>query len=213
MTRQHTLERSAPDYVSPKLNTILLEETSLALMTAPRLEPKNRTKNATLCTALKRILRLTIIKDHHTFHWKCEAKVDPWGDHCLRCKKNHKTVLSNGCRDGIHDILKQILPVTKMIHSGTQMEKGVTNIFPSLPTLKPFDLSVRLNHLFIQGAWQIPFTFSSTPANLFHQILPLPSRLLLSMNQENGREEQNNRQNYHSIPIAVGPLREIGSTF
>ena len=175
MTREHTLERIAPDYVSPRLDTMLLEETSLALMTAPRLEPKNRMKNTTFCTAMKRKLRLTVIKDHHTFRCKCGAKVDPWGDHCLGCKKNHKTVLSNGCRDGIHDILKRILPVTKMIHSGTQMEKEVANIVPSLPTLKPFDLSIRLNHLLTQGAWQVPFSRIGFDVVFIHSSKPAPS--------------------------------------
>eukprot|EP00956_Cyclotella_meneghiniana_P026765 scaffold58635_cov59-Cyclotella_meneghiniana.AAC.2 len=58
MTRQLTLERIAPDYVSPVLNTMLLEETSLSLMKAPRLEPKNRMSNTTFCTMMKRKLRL-----------------------------------------------------------------------------------------------------------------------------------------------------------
>ena len=86
-------------------------------------------------------------------------KHDPWGDHCLGCPGNHKAYLSNAARDGICDIFKHILSITKMIHSGTQMEKEVGNIVPSLPALKPFDLSIRLNHLLIltQGAWQIPF--------------------------------------------------------
>eukprot|EP00956_Cyclotella_meneghiniana_P012688 scaffold18030_cov64-Cyclotella_meneghiniana.AAC.2 len=175
MTRKHTLERIAPDYVSPKLKSMLLEETSLALMTAPRLEPKNRMKNTTFCTAMKRKLRLVVIKDHHTFRCKCGAKVDPWGDHCLGCTKNHKTVLSNGCRDGIYEIFKRILPVTKMIHSGTQMEKEVSNIVRTLPTLKPFDLSIRLNHLLTQGAWQVPFSRIGFDVIFIHSNKPAPS--------------------------------------
>eukprot|EP00956_Cyclotella_meneghiniana_P026336 scaffold56674_cov56-Cyclotella_meneghiniana.AAC.1 len=67
MTREHTLEQIAPDYVSPKLNTMLVEETSLALMTALRLEPKNRIKNPTFCTAMKQKLRLIVIKDHQNY--------------------------------------------------------------------------------------------------------------------------------------------------
>eukprot|EP00956_Cyclotella_meneghiniana_P005015 scaffold6196_cov69-Cyclotella_meneghiniana.AAC.1 len=174
MTREVTLERTAPDYVAPKLNQMLLEETSMALMTMPRLEPKNRIKNVTFCTAMKRKLRLTVIKDHHLFKCKCGAKVDPWGDHCLGCPANHKGYLSNAARDGICDIFKRILPVTKMIHSGTQMEKEVGNIVPSLPTLKPFDLSIRLNHLLTQGAWQIPFGRIGFDVVLIHSNKPAP---------------------------------------
>ena len=54
-------------------------------------------------------------------------------------------------------MFKRLLPVTKMIYSGSQLEKEVGNIVPTVPSLKPFDLSIRLNHLLTQGAWQIPF--------------------------------------------------------
>ena len=174
MTREFTLEQTAPPHVRPKLNNMLLEETSMALMSMPRLEPRNRMKNVTFCTAMKRKLRLVVIKDHHAFRCKCNAKVDPWGDHCLGCKVNHKTALSNACRDGIHDILKRILPVTKMIHTGAQMEKEVSNIVRSLPNLKPFDLSIRLNHLLTQGAWQIPFARIGFDVVLIHSNKPAP---------------------------------------
>eukprot|EP00956_Cyclotella_meneghiniana_P038062 scaffold148342_cov36-Cyclotella_meneghiniana.AAC.3 len=107
---------------------MLLEETSLSLMKAPRLKPKNRMNNTTFCTIMKRKLRLILIKDHYHYRCKCTKPVDPWGDHCLRCTANHKSTLSNGVRDGIVDIFKRILPITKLIHSGTQVEK-------KLPTL------------------------------------------------------------------------------
>eukprot|EP00956_Cyclotella_meneghiniana_P041000 scaffold211404_cov36-Cyclotella_meneghiniana.AAC.3 len=100
MTRTYTLEKSAPDYVAPRLKQMLLEDTSLALMTAPRLAPKNRMNNVTFCTIMKRKLRLVVIKNHKHYRCRCGKAVDAWGDHCLGCVANHKTVLSNGCRDG-----------------------------------------------------------------------------------------------------------------
>eukprot|EP00956_Cyclotella_meneghiniana_P037172 scaffold135285_cov38-Cyclotella_meneghiniana.AAC.1 len=98
------------------------------------------------------------------------------GRSCLGCTKNHKTVLSNGCRDGIYDIFKRILPVTKMIHSGTQVdEKEVSNIVWTLPTLKPFDPSIRLNHLLTQRAWQVPFSRIGFDVVFIHSNKPAPS--------------------------------------
>ena len=187
MTRSYTLEKSAPDHVAPCLNQMLLEETSLALMTAPRLAPKNRMSNNTFCTVMKRKLRLVVIKDHQHYRCRCGKPVDAWGDHCLGCTANHKTILSNGCRDGIFDMFKRILPLTKLIHSGTQMEKEVPNIIKSLPLLKPFDLSIRLNHLLTKGAWRTPYSRIGFDVVAIHSTKPAPSdpsvRLLLSMNQ------------------------------
>ena len=100
----------------------------------------------------------TACAPHINLHIYSEWMFDPWGDqHCLGCPKNHKTALSNSCRDGIHDMFKRLLSVTRMIYSGFQLEKEVGNIVPTVPTLKLFDLLIRLNHLLTQGTWQIPF--------------------------------------------------------
>eukprot|EP00956_Cyclotella_meneghiniana_P035863 scaffold118784_cov60-Cyclotella_meneghiniana.AAC.4 len=44
----------------------------------------------------------------------------------------------------------------------------------SLPTLKPFDLSIRLNHLLTQGAWQIPFGRIGFDVIFIHSNKPAP---------------------------------------
>ena len=153
-------------YVSPKLNQMLLEETWMALMTTPHLESKNRMKNITFCTAMKQKLRLIVIKDHHLFRCKCGPKVDPLGDHCLGYPVNHKAYLSNAARDKICEIFKR--------RAGAQVEKKIGNIVQSLPTLKPFDLSVRLNHLLTQGSWQIPFGRIGFGVVFIHSNKPAP---------------------------------------
>eukprot|EP00956_Cyclotella_meneghiniana_P037754 scaffold143726_cov74-Cyclotella_meneghiniana.AAC.5 len=175
MTREYCLNATAPDYVKPVLNDMLLEETSLALMKAPRLEPKNRMSNTTFCTIMKRKLRLVVIKEHQNYRCTCTKRIDPWGDHCLGCTSNHKTAMSNGCRDGIVDIFKRILPLTKLIHSGTQVEKETPNIVKSLPRLKPFDLSIRLHHLLTQGAWRVPVARIGFDVICIHSTKPAPS--------------------------------------
>jgi hypothetical protein len=40
-----------------------------------------------------------------------------------------------------------------MIESPTQVEREVHNVVPSLPILKPFDSSIRLDHLLETGQW------------------------------------------------------------
>jgi hypothetical protein len=65
-----------------------------------------------------------------------------YGDHCLGCKVNHKTKASNGVRDEITKVFQRILPIEKMIDSPTQVEMEFHNIVPSLPQLKPFDISI-----------------------------------------------------------------------
>jgi hypothetical protein len=87
--------------------------------------------------------------------------------HCLGC--------NNKIRDGILDILKQILPITKLINSEAQMEKEVWNIAKSLPALKPFDLSIHLDHLLSDKAWCIPFSRIGFDIHLNHSTRPSSS--------------------------------------
>jgi hypothetical protein len=70
-----------------------------------------------------------------------------WGNHSLGCSRNNKTATSNAHRDGLFDIFKRLLPVAKLNQSTGQVEKEIHNIVCSLPSLKPFDVSIRLDHL------------------------------------------------------------------
>jgi hypothetical protein len=65
-------------------------------------------------------------------------------------------------------ILQCILPVVKMIDSPTQVETELHNIVPSLPLLKPFDLSIRLDHSLDTRCWQTPYTRIGFDVNLIH---------------------------------------------
>jgi len=100
----------------------------MALMTMSRLDTKCRMKNVTFATAMKRKLRLPIIKNHHEYKCKCGKRVDAWGDHSLGCWRNNKTATSNAHRDGLFDIFKRLLPVAKLIQSTGQVEKEIHNI-------------------------------------------------------------------------------------
>jgi hypothetical protein len=130
-------------------------------------------KNVTFATAMKRKLRLPIIKNHHEYKCKCGKRVDAWGDHSLGCWRNNKTATSNAHRDGLFDIFKKLLPVAKLIQSTGQVEKEIHNIVRSLPTLKPFDVSIRLDHLLSDGAWRTPFARIGFDITLVHSTKPL----------------------------------------
>ena len=55
------------------------------------------------------------------------------------------------------------------------MEKETPNIVKSLPRLKPFDLSIRLNHLLTQGAWRTPYSRIGFDVVAIHSTKPAPS--------------------------------------
>jgi hypothetical protein len=59
-----------------------------------------------------------------------------------------------------------------MINSPTQVEKEVHNIVPSLPSLKPFDLSIRLDHSLESGQWCVPYTRIGFDVTLIHSTNP-----------------------------------------
>jgi hypothetical protein len=72
---------------------------------------------------------------------KCGSALDEYGDRCLGSTASHKTCASNSIRDGLVRIFKHVLQTAKLIGSPTQVESEVQNIVPTLPKLKPFDLS------------------------------------------------------------------------
>jgi hypothetical protein len=98
-----------------------------------------KNENFTLC--LKRKLRLPIFNDCINYACRCGKKIDPFGDHCLGCKSNHKTCTSNAIRDGIIKTFSGILVTCKLIESLTQVEGDVERMLLALKSLRPFDLS------------------------------------------------------------------------
>jgi hypothetical protein len=120
------------------------KRSSMALMTMSRINESNRIKNATFKTALKRKLCILIINNNLQYKCRCGSIIDQYGDHCLGCKVNHKA--------------QKYFNASCMIESPTQVEREVHNVVPSLPILKPFDLSIRLYHSLETGQWHEPYT-------------------------------------------------------
>jgi hypothetical protein len=59
-----------------------------------------------------------------------------------------------------------------MIDSPTKVEKEVHNIVPSLPGLKPFDLSIRLDHSLESCQWHVQYTRIGFDVTLIHSTNP-----------------------------------------
>jgi hypothetical protein len=91
----------SPQHVQQVLPTLLDQRTSMALMAMSRIPEEHRIKNHTFCTTLERKLQLPIINNTADYKCRCGAILDPYSDHCLGCKSNHKTKSSNGIRDEI----------------------------------------------------------------------------------------------------------------
>jgi hypothetical protein len=157
-----------PEDVKPHLPGMLDRQVSLALMCMSRLEESNQMKNETFSICLKCKLHLKIMSIAKNQSCRCGKLLDEYGDHCLGCTSNHKTRASNSIRDGLAKVLQRILPPTQLIDSPTQIETEVHNIVPSLPRLKPFDLSIRLDHSLLSGAWRAPYSHIGFDVTLVH---------------------------------------------
>ena len=131
-------ESIAPAHVQQVLPALLDQRTSMALMTMSHTNKAHRMKNHTFRTALQCKLRLPIINNTIDYKCKCGATLNPYGDHCLGCKVNHKSKSSNSIRDEIIKVLQHILPFVGMIDTSAQIECEAHNIVPSLPRLHNF---------------------------------------------------------------------------
>jgi hypothetical protein len=165
-------EDVTPAHIRSILPSVLDKRASLALMTMPRLEEENRMKNDNFLICLKRKLRLHIIDDITHYVCKCGQRLDCYGDHCLACPSNTKTTASNGIRDGIAKTLQRVLPIAKLVESTTQIETEVHNIVRSLPRLKPFDLSIRLDHSLDPGSWRTHLSRIGFDVTIIHATRP-----------------------------------------
>ena len=146
--------------------------TTMALMTMSRLDEHTRMKNNIFVTCIKRKLRLKFFEDTSNLTCKCGSTIDAYGDHCLGCRANLKTKTSNGIRDAFADIFKRILPIIHLIDTPSQVETEIHNIVPSLPRLKPFDFSIRLDQSTQINTWRSPYSRIGFDVTLIHSTNP-----------------------------------------
>jgi hypothetical protein len=69
-------------------------------------------------------------------------------------------------------MLQCVLPIAKLIESSTQIETEVHNIVKSLPRLKPFDLSICLDHSLDPGSWRTHLSRIGFDVTIIHATRP-----------------------------------------
>jgi hypothetical protein len=173
MTFKHILlhDSVTPYDIKPHLPGMLNKEAPLASMF--RLDDSSRMKNETfsICLNCKLHLKILTIACSNQL-CKCDTILEEYGDHCLGCTANTKTRDSNKIRDSIIKILQRILPVAQLMKNPTEVECEIHNIVHFLPRLKPFDLSIRLDHFLQSGVWQAPYSCIGFDVTLIHSTKP-----------------------------------------
>ena len=140
-----------------KLFEILKPRTSKSLIEVWRAKPSHQQKNENFHINLKRKLwRELWLEDGNEVTCACGQRMDRFGDHAFCWSHIKKTAMSNTIRDGIIRLFKRILPTVRMISTPTAVEKELPNLLRILPTLCPFDLSVKLDHLLDDSMWRSP---------------------------------------------------------
>ena len=121
-----------------------------------RSEPSHRQKNQNFDVNLKCKLRLELWPTDDVVTCACGQRMDRFGDHAFCCTAVKKTTMSNEIRDGIIRLFQRILPTVRMITTQTAVEKELPNLLRILPTIRPFDLSIKLDHLLGDSIWRSP---------------------------------------------------------
>ena len=137
-----------------KLGEILLCSTSKALTEMPRSDPDNRMANDHFQITLTRKLRMPLWPDHDVITCVCGQQMDVFGDHAFCCKKIVKNSMSNEIRDGFIRIFKRLLVTAKLIPGAASIEKELQGLIQLAPKLRPFDLSIKLDHVIGKDRWR-----------------------------------------------------------
>ena len=130
---------------------ILHPNLAQGLLDMPRLDNNNRLDNQIFSTILKRKLRIPLYQTNDQLICpRCKQHFDVYGDHlfkCIKCVPNKK-ITHNKWRDDVEKhVMKDILPLVKLIDKPSETENEKTKCIPSLRNtkIKPFDLSFKVN--------------------------------------------------------------------
>ena len=144
------------DLTNKKLGEILLPSTSKALTEMPRSDPDNRMKNEQFQICLTRKLRMSLWPDAESVICICGEEMDVFGDHAFCCTKIVKKNMSDEIVNGLIRILKRILVTVKLIPGTSSVEKELRNLLQIAPKLRPFDLSIKIDHVIGTDRWRTP---------------------------------------------------------
>ena len=142
------------DLTNAKLGEILLPSTSKSLTEMSRLDPDNRMSNDHFQISLTRKLRMSLWPQAEKIICVCGQEMDEYGDHAFCCTKVVKGAMSDEIRDGLIRIFKRLLVTAKLIPGASSVEKELRNLLQLAPKLRPFDLSVKLDHVIGKDRWR-----------------------------------------------------------
>lgn len=152
--RQDTLPNLLGDIAKLKLDEILEPKTSKALLDMPRIDASNRQPNVIFELNLKRKLRLPLWPSEAPVKCSCGDIMDCWGDHAFCCSSNNKGPMHNQIRDGLIKLFRRTLQTVNMIEQNSSVEREPEGLLTRVPSLRPFDLAVNLDHLISDSPWR-----------------------------------------------------------
>ena len=137
-----------------QLQDLLNPSVSQAMIDMSRLKPTNRMKNEHFGIMLRRKLRLPLWPGIASPMCFCGKVMDEYGDHCLSCTCHCKTGMSDGFRNGLTELLKQITMMVGLVSTPNCVEKETPHMIKKLPNLRPFDISILFDPLLDETAWR-----------------------------------------------------------
>ena len=152
----------------------------------PRIEAANRQNNVKFTINLKRKLRLPLWDQ--PVRCSCGDIMDEWGDHAFNCRSNTKTIMSNQIRDGVAKLFQRILQTVKMIDTKSAVDTELEGFLNRAPNLRPFDLSVQLDHLMNDSPWK------TTLSHLGFDVTVIPSAASSSSASQSARKHESIRR-------------------
>ena len=125
------------------LSSLLSPHMSYPLIAMNRSDPRNRLTNDIFDISLRRKLLLPIYTQPPEARiCTCSATHDALGHHVFNCIKNNKKMAHDFIRDGLSKLLPKILATAEYIlPSTTELPTEQTDVAPSFPDKKPFDVS------------------------------------------------------------------------
>jgi hypothetical protein len=167
------------------LPSILVPQTSYPLVSMCRSIERNRLPNWSFLIAMKRKLRLPLFDDTNIPTCPCGCIHDVWGDHMFTCYKHNKIAPHNFLRDNWALALQPALSLAGYISPNTHLQTERTNLCPSDPNLRPFDISFDPDfNPTTQNSCNCPFSTIGVDITITHSLKPFAITLTVDVQQQ-----------------------------
>ena len=185
------------------LPSILVPQTSYPLISMCRSIERNRLPNWSFLIALKRKLRMPLFDENNIPTCPCGTIHDKWGDHMFKCVKHNKILPHHVIRDSWATALQPALSLAGYISTHTTLQTERTNLCPSDPNLRPFDISFDpdFNNI-MQNSCNCPFSTVGIDITITHSLTPISIPLTDDVQQKltaiaDRHLQKSEREKYH----------------